>query len=325
MQLLIYRASHDRIADELASRGIEPVILEHDGSLMTTDGRSCTDARPEAAWFSREMFLTPGAPVGALLKKVHAGSVRWVQSSAAGYEHPIFKGLLDAGIRLTINDASSIAIAEYVMAETLACFQPLTARRAAQTASRWERMDFRELHGSRWLIVGYGNIGQEVGRRASAFGAEVIGVRRTPAPDPFACRVVASADLAAEVPAADVIVVSAAANPDNLHLIDRDLLGAMKQDAVLVNVARGSLIDSAALLAALDAGRPGQAVLDVFEEEPLPAGDPLWHHPRVRITAHCSSSSDGTRARGEAVFLEHLDAWLAGTPLRLEVRDSHSA
>ena len=295
--------------------------MEDDGRLVTVAGEAADEESFEAAWFSRHLFLKPGAPSAEFARRILATpGVQWLQSGAAGYEHPIFQRVLDAGIRLSINDGSSIAIAEYVLAQVLACFHPGAERLAAQERHAWSRLPFRELHASRWVILGYGSIGRHVAARARAFGARIVGVRRTPRPDDRALRVVGTDALADEVAEADVFVICAAANDDNARIVDAALLARMKPDAVLVNVARGSLLDEAALLAALDAGRPGTAVLDVFETEPLPGESPLWDHPRVRVTAHCSPFTEATGARGDAVFLEHLDAWLAGRPLRLEVQ-----
>lgn len=321
MQLLIYRSSFELLRDALAERpDVQPVILEQDGSCVDAGGAPVERPQPDAAWFSRELILEEHAPTRDLVRIVfESGTVRWVQSSAAGFEHPVFGRFLEAGIRLSVNDASSIAIAEYVLAEVLACFQPLVARRSAQASARWERLPFRELHGTRWLIVGYGSIGRAVAQRAAAFGASIVGVRRTPQPDALALRVVGPHALGAEASEADVLVIAAAANASSRHLIDAGVLAAMKADAVLVNVARGALVDEAALLTSLDAGRPGAAILDVFDEEPLPGDSPLWRHPRVRLTAHCSGHSDGVALRGAEVFLEHLDAFRADAPLRLEV------
>jgi phosphoglycerate dehydrogenase-like enzyme len=321
MQLLIYRDSFEIVRDALAERpDVVPLILEDDGRCVDAAGTAVEDPRPDAAWFSRELMLKEQAPTRDLVRIVlQAGTVRWIQSSAAGFEHPVFGRFLEAGIRLSVNDASSIAIAEYVLAEVLACFQPLVARRSAQAAARWERLPFRELHGTRWLIVGYGSIGRAVAQRAAGFGASIVGVRRTPQPDPLALRVVGPDALLAEAREADVLVIAAAANASSRQLIDADVLAAMQADAVLVNVARGALVDEAALLASLDAGRPGAAILDVFDAEPLPEDSPLWRHPRVRLTAHCSGQSDGVARRGATVFLEHLDAFRAGAALRLEV------
>ncbi|HSG90898.1 MAG TPA: D-2-hydroxyacid dehydrogenase [Pseudomonadales bacterium] len=321
MQVLMYRASFDAVADALATRpDVTPVIMNHDTTLTTATGEPFENPAPEAAWLSRELMVVAGAPIAPFVKTVlSTPGVRWVQSAAAGYEHPTFQKILAAGMRLTINDASSIAISEYVLAEVMAAFQPLTERRASQAAKRWDRHEFRELNGSRWLILGYGSIGRHVAERAAGFGAEVVGIRRTPRPDTHALRVVAPDALRTEIAEADVFVICAAANDDNAHLVNAEVLAAMRPGSVLVNIARGSIVDSQALRAALDAGRPALAVLDVFETEPLPEDDPLWTHPQVRVTAHCSSDSDGTIRRGHQVFLEHLDAWRAGSPMRLEV------
>jgi phosphoglycerate dehydrogenase-like enzyme len=321
MQLLIYRASHERLADELARReAVVPVIMEPDGTLAYADGSPADEAEPEAGWFSRDLvFDETGADRLYAKALLSTPSMKWVQSVAAGWEHPLFQRLLGAGIRLSINDASSIAIAEFVLAQVFAAFHPVAARAEAQAAHRWERLPFREMHGTRWVVLGYGSIGAHVGARAAALGAEVVGVRRTPRPDDAALRVVTPDALADEVAEADVLAICAAANDGNRHLIDAAMLARMKPDAVLVNIARGTIVDEAALVAALDAGRPGTAILDVFEEEPLPEDSPLWDHPKVRVTAHCSNETEGTGPRGEQVFLEHLDAYLAGAPLRLEV------
>ena len=321
MKLLIYRDSFEAVQAELEARPtVEPLIMERDGTVVTTTGEAADDAAFEIAWLSRHLFLGEGAPIGPYVKKVlTTPGVRWLQSGAAGYEHPTFQAILAAGIRLTINDGSSIAIAEYVMAQVMAAFHPDVERAQAQAAREWTRFPFRELYRSRWVILGYGSIGQHVAARASAFGAEVVGIRRTPKPDAQAMRVVGVDALDEELAQADVFVICAAANDGNAHLIDADRLARMKPDALLVNIARGSIVDENALLAALDAGRPGMAALDVFEEEPLPEASALWAHPKVRMTAHCSADTDATGLRGDEVFIEHLDAWLAGAPLRLEV------
>lgn len=322
MKLMIYRDSYEAVREALEARPeVEALLMEDDGSIVTLAGEPADDESFEAAWFSRHLFLKPGALMRDYAKKVlTTPGVKWLQSGAAGYEHPTFQRVLEAGIRLTINDGSSTAIAEYVLAQVLAAFHPTTERLDAQGRHEWTRLPFREVSGTRWVILGYGSIGRHVAERAGAFGAEVVGIRRTPQPDPQTLRVVGVDALAEEVAAADVFVICAAANDGNAHIVDAALLASMKPDAVVVNVARGSLVDEAALIAALDAGRPGKAILDVFETEPLPEDSPLWDHPKIRVTAHCAPETDATATRADEVFLEHLDAYLAGEPLRLEVK-----
>ena len=321
MKLLLNRNSYEDLRAALGQRpDVDALIMEGDGSVVDTAGAAADAATAEAAWLSSNFFLNPQMPLRPFLAAVTSSSeMKWVQSGAAGYEHPIFQRILDAGVRLTINDGSSVAIAEYVMAQVLACFHPGPERIAAQRQHEWTTLPFRELSGTRWVILGYGSIGRHVAARAKAFGASVVGIRRTPREDMHADRVVGVDSLAQEAATADVLLICAAANDSNAKIIDAKLLATMKPDAVLVNVARGSLVDEPALMAALDAGRPGHAVLDVFDTEPLPAASPLWDHPKVSITAHCAPAANGTRARGQEVFLEHLDAWRAGKPLRLEV------
>jgi phosphoglycerate dehydrogenase-like enzyme len=121
------------------------------------------------------------------------------------------------------------------------------------------------------------------------------------------------------VPDADVLVVAAPAVESTHHLIDAGVLAAMRSGSVLINVARGSLVDEAALLAALDRGRPAHAVLDVAATEPLPAENPLWDHPAVTITAHSAGGGLGRDRRAAEVFAGNLGRFLGGEELRHEV------
>ena len=120
---------------------------------------------------------------------------------------------------------------------------------------------------------------------------------------------------------ADVIVLAAATNPQSTGMVDQAFLVRLKADSVLVNIGRGALIDEAALLRSLDDGRPGRAILDVFDSEPLPSESPFWRHPRVWVTAHTAAYTAGTGRRGGEIFLDNLGRYLDGRPLEFQVTD----
>ena len=117
----------------------------------------------------------------------------------------------------------------------------------------------------------------------------------------------------------DVVVLSLPLNANTANMVDAAFLAAMKPGSVLVNVGRGGLVDEAALLAALDAGKPEHAILDVFQTEPLPAESRFWSHPRVTATPHASPMGSGLQARSDALFVDNLTRYLAGEPLLNEV------
>jgi phosphoglycerate dehydrogenase-like enzyme len=292
--------------------------IDASGALAATatDGSAC--ARPVVSWLSNDVFRNGVlAPLSALL--VDDPSLRWVQSGAAGADGTLARALLARGVRFTTAHVTAVPIAEYVLGAVLRIYQE-PERWAGDTAQRiWRHREFREVHGTTWLVVGMGAIGTEVARRARAFGARVIGVRRTPRGDEPVDELRSPSALLATVPDADVVVLCAPGTDETRHLVDARFLAAMRAGSVLVNVARGSLVDEGALLAALDAGRPAHAVLDVVDVEPLPADSPLWAHPRITLTPHSSGGGLGRYARSADVFAANLARYVAGVPLAHEV------
>ncbi len=250
--------------------------------------------------------------MAAILK---APALIWMQSGAAGYDHPIFRQVVEKGARLATSHGQAVGMAEYVVAGVLDYFQGGPERRAAQASGAWRRLTFREVMGSRWVIFGFGAIGQAVAARAGAFGARIVGVRRDLSPHPLAETIVGPDAFAAHLPQADVLVLCAPLSPATRGVADAGVFAAMKDGSVIVNVGRGALIDEAALLAGLDQGRPGHAVLDVFATEPLPAESRFWGHPRVSLTAHASGNTPGQDRRNEALFLDNLARFLDGRAL----------
>ncbi|HVN00707.1 MAG TPA: D-2-hydroxyacid dehydrogenase [Caulobacteraceae bacterium] len=314
MRLIVHEPALRRVERELAAFDgqIELLVADDDGEIRC-NGRTFTtdDAQPEAGW------LTFGGAGGrtvavAVLKSERLG---WAHTTAAGLDDPIWAQIIDKGALLTTGHGQAISIAEYVLSEVLCHFQRIAERRAKQAAHLWKDHRFREVAGTRWLMIGFGAIGQAVAERARAFGAEIVGVRRSGAPHPLASRMAALADVTALLPEADVVVLAAPLNPETTGLADAAFFAAMKPGSVLVNVGRGRLVDEAALLAALDRGAPGHAVLDVFHVEPLPQDSPFWDHPRVALSPHASAYGSGQAARNDAIFVENLRRRLAGEPL----------
>jgi phosphoglycerate dehydrogenase-like enzyme len=314
MQVLLYEKSYQRIAKSLAARvpEAEPVLWREDGTV-TRAGQTVElgECAPRASWISSDLFATGKlAAFGEMLAGITA--LEWVQTANAGLDHPLYAGLAVNDVLISKSSAQSIPIAEYVLAYALEYAQELGVRRDAQAKGRWHPHRFRELWHSNWLIIGYGHIGANVAKRAKAFDCTTVVARQSTQGDAFTDKVIALSDVRAHLPRADFVVLACPATDATRGLVDATFLGAMKSDALLVNIARGSLIDEQALATSLDVGRPGRAVLDVFATEPLPEASPLWRHPRVTVTAHISNAGDGTRMRGDELFLSNLERFAAG-------------
>lgn len=314
MQVLILEPAYERIRARLHARvpEVEALVMRPDGSLWLGGQPVASEgAAPVVAWPNTDVYA--GGPVREfMITCLKSPALRWVQSSAAGFDHPVFSLLVDKGVTLSTSHAAAIAIAEFVMASVLDCYHPQISRRELQREHRWQRTTFREIHGTTWLVVGMGHIGCEVAGRARAFGARVLGVRRTPRGDEPADRLLVPSEIPGHVGEADVVVVAASANQDSVHLVDAAFLARMRPGSVLVNIARGALIDEVALIESLGRGVPAHAVLDVFATEPLPESSPLWAHPRVRLTAHNAAASDGLARRNDELFLDNLARFARG-------------
>lgn len=321
MDVLLTDTAYACFADDLrvAAPDVGLLAMDPDGVIRRDaagDPLDWDDAQPEVIWSTYDLFPDHG------VRRFYGftsrcTSVRWFASAAAGFETPFYAGLLERGVRLTTGHGTRVAIAEFVLRAVLDAFQDAGTWRALQAEGRWARapFSFREVDGSNWLVWGVGHIGAEVARRARALGAEVVGVRRTPRGDEPVDVLCTPTEALDRIPSADVIVLTAASNASTSRLVDAAFLAAMKPDAVVVNIARGDLVDEDALLAALDAGRPGLAVLDVFATEPLPAESPLWRHPRVVVSPHQAGASREANRRYLPDFVENLRRYRDGLPL----------
>ncbi len=245
------------------------------------------------------------------------GSVEWIHVTAAGVDTLLFDELRDSDVVVTnARGVFDRPIAEYVLGAVLAHAKDSRFSFELQSKHEWQHRETRSILGAHALVVGTGGIGREIARLLRVAGLEVRGVGRVArCDDPDFGDVIASSDLAAEVGSADHLVVAAPLTEATRGLVDSQVLSAMKSDAHLVNIARGPLVDEAALLKALQAGRIGGATLDVFDREPLPPEHPLWDAPGVTLTAHMSGDVIGWRDTLGRQFATNVRRWLAGDPL----------
>jgi phosphoglycerate dehydrogenase-like enzyme len=188
---------------------------------------------------------------------------------------------------------------------------------ADQRAHRWARFAGYDARGRTLGVVGLGAVGREVARLASAAGMRVVATRRSPdaAPVPGVARVYPPGELRRLLAESDDVALTVPGTPETAGLLGEAELRAMRPGAVLVNVARGSVVDEPALIRALRDGHLGGAALDVFATEPLPADSPLWDLPSVLVTPHSMSTSRGENDLVLDVFCDNLRRYLAGQPL----------
>jgi phosphoglycerate dehydrogenase-like enzyme len=172
----------------------------------------------------------------------------------------------------------------------LALARRIPAMLEEQAQRKWSRLEVSakatSVEGKVMAIVGYGQIGREVAKRAKAFGIRTVAVSRTRKSDEWADESVTLSELDQVLARADIVMLTIAMTPETRHMFDRRRLETCKPGVVLINVARGGLVDQAALAAALSSGHVGAAGLDAVDPEPLPAGDPLWAAPNLIISPH---------------------------------------
>jgi D-2-hydroxyacid dehydrogenase (NADP+) len=251
-----------------------------------------------------------------------ATRLQWVQSPAVGVGSLMFPELLASRVVLTsARGIRARSIAEHVLGVTIALARRLPAALRAQAAHQWAQealeTEARPLQGQRMGIVGLGAIGGEVARLAAPFGFRLSAIRRrADQPRPDGVEAVWTPDrLPALLSQSDVVVLAAPHTPETKRLIGRAEIDGMRPGALLINVARGKLIDDEALIAALRDGRLGGAALDVFSEEPLAPSSAYWDLPNVIITPHTSGAMQDYWTPLVALFSENLRRFEKHAPL----------
>lgn len=246
---------------------------------------------------------------------LETGPFRWVHVGGAGVDH---LGQWDTG-RVTVTNSSGIhgdIMGQYVLMAALNLNHHSALYAGQQREHVWRKAESVSIEGQSMCVVGFGSVGRGAGLLAQRAGMRVTGIRTRPAEPVEGIPVLGLDDLHRAVGQADHVVLALPLTPRTRGMIDGGVLAAMKPGAHLINVARGGIVDEAALLAALDGGHVGHATMDVFAQEPLPAESRFWDHPRVTITPHSSSDIAGWQRRVVALFEENLRHWLDGRPLR---------
>ena len=252
-----------------------------------------------------------------------ATRLRWVQSPAVGVGSLMFPELLASEVVLTsARGIRARSIAEHVLGVTIALARRLPATFRAQAAHRWAQEELeteaRTLQGQRMGIVGLGAIGMELVKIATPFGFRISAIRRrADEPRPEGVEDVwPPARLPDLLSQSDVVVLAAPHTPETKRLIGKPELDHIKRGALLVNIARGKLVDDDAVIAALRSGALGGAALDVFSEEPLDPASPYWDLPNVIITPHTSGAMQDYWTPLVALFAENLRRFEKAEPLR---------
>ncbi len=304
-------------------------VLLNAGSLSPDDPRLAA-AAPGAQFtaISSEDEMHAAAPTAEVcwgarwldVLLADAPRLRWVASGSAGVEGLLARLAARPEVVLTTGaGAFDVPIAEHVLALLLALRRGLHHSLRAQAEGRWARQSgLDELHGSTLAVIGLGHIGRELARQAHAgFGLRILAYRREPVPAPAPVeRVYSGRDgLLAMLAAADAVAVTCALTPETRGLLDAEALDALRPHALVVNIARGAVIDQAALVARLADGRLAGAGLDVTDPEPPAADDPLWGLDNVIITPHVAGNSRRTGERQAELFLANLTRYATGQPL----------
>ena len=275
---------------------------------MAADVWTGGEELPDSADEVQFVVLPFGTPRSRLSLLAKLPRLRVIQLMSAGAEHVL--GYVPPGVMLcTARGAHDPAVAEWIMAVILGQQRMLPRFVAAQQAGTWKPAVSDPLAGRTVLIVGYGSIGGAVERLLVPFGCKLERVARHPRPG-----VSGPDDLPALVPKADIVILLVPVTPATTRLVDARFLGLMHDHALLVNAARGAIVDTDALLAELNAGRL-RAALDVTDPEPLPSGHPLWSAPGLLLTPHVAGLSTQAVPRARAIARDQLARYAAGEPL----------
>jgi phosphoglycerate dehydrogenase-like enzyme len=247
--------------------------------------------------------------------------VRWVHSRSAGLERTLFPELIASDVIMTNGSGVfSPSLGEFALGAILYFAKDFRRMIRNQMAGRWEPFDVLPISGQTVGIVGYGDIGRAVASRVRAMGMNVLAVKRhLPAQnnsDPLADRIYSPDQRCEMLSQCDYVVVAAPLNAETVGLITESEFAAMKPSAVIINVGRGPVIDEKAMIKALSQHKIKGAALDVFDEEPLPAGHPFYKLENVLLSPHCADHTPDWLDNAMRFFIAQFERFRRGDPLR---------
>ena len=247
-----------------------------------------------------------------------APRLKWIQATSAGIGQFV-KGYGYDSLGWIFTTASGVharPLAEFCLMAMLMFVKNYALMDQQKRSATWRRFHNSELRGKTVGIIGLGKIGRELAQVCKSFGMRVIGTRRDTSQTVEAVDTLYAPDQLAEVlPQVDFLALCTPHTPETDGLLDAHCIGLLRPSAVLINIARGAIVDQRAMTAALQAGKLAGAALDVTDPEPLPADDPLWRLPNVIISHHSASTADTENDKLTDLFIRNLRNYLAGAPL----------
>ncbi|MBQ8682588.1 MAG: D-2-hydroxyacid dehydrogenase [Selenomonadales bacterium] len=246
-----------------------------------------------------------------------APRLRWIHALSAGVEKLLSPAIAASPIQLTnVRGIHGIPMSEHVFGMMLAFSRSIAGFARQQQDAIWKRLSLTELYNKTLCIVGLGSIGREIAKRAKAFNMRIVATKRTLTEELFVDELCTPDELDRLLGESDYVVLTVPETPDTVGLFSYERICRMKESAVLINVARGSVVSEAGLIKALTEKKIAGAALDVFEAEPLLESSPLWKMDNVLITPHCAAVSPLYLDRAMQCFCENLALYMNNKTMR---------
>lgn len=316
-------------AEEVFGSRIQEILQGRNYKISNLDVRPQVDGLYDIdfAFLSRDVTGNSGKQVlSHTLERFYeiirnSPKLSWIQMAAAGADRPIYKEMSQRGVVITSGSGSNAGpVAQMAVAGILSLARRLPFLMENQRQKKWVPLlgpnAPQDLYTQTVLIIGWGPIGQEIGRLCKSLGMRVIGVRRQVGSDECADEIISYQELGNNLPNADWVVVACPLNDLTRGLINKKTLSLLPNGAHIINVSRGEVIVEEDLVAALESKKISGAYLDVVIKEPLDESSPLWSLPNVILTPHTAGHTKGHYEKVGKIFLDNLSRWVTNRDLR---------